>query len=70
MKVLAVAPNLSTVNNTSVAMLRDLIGAGDGRVTLLETKFDNFTSILPDIAPDDEREAHRRRVEQVSGRSR
>ncbi|WP_194290567.1 SIR2 family protein [Modestobacter roseus] len=70
MKVLVVAPNLSTVDNASVAMLRELTAAGDGRVTLLETKFDSFTAILPDIAPDDEREAHRRRVEQVSGQPR
>lgn len=58
LRVVVVGPELSTTENETVHRLQKLLASGDRRITLIETTFREFSSLLPDISPPDDRELH------------
>lgn len=67
LRLVVVDPGASESDNDTFKLLRSLITAGDRRLTLLQTTFAEFSSLLPDVSPQDEREIHERRTDTVWG---
>lgn len=65
LRVVVVGPKLSTTENTTVQRLQKLLASGDRRITLVETTFREFSSLLPDTSPPDDRELHDGRAASV-----
>jgi hypothetical protein len=63
LRLIVVAPSVETNDNPHIAFIRDLIERGDRRLTLFAGTFSEFVSVLPDVAPPDEREEHERRID-------
>lgn len=62
LRIVVVAPRLEVNTSATVSRLESLIAAGDRRITLVQTTFDAFASLLPDTSPQDEREIHEART--------
>jgi hypothetical protein len=62
LRIVVVGPNVETNANPHLAFMRELVERGDRRLTLFAGTFDQFTSVLPDVAPRDEREEHESRM--------
>jgi|TARA_R100000935_G_C2838617_1_gene169687 hypothetical protein len=65
LRVVVVGPELSTTGNATVQRLQRLLASGDRRITLVETTFREFSSLLPDTSPQDDRELHDDRAASV-----
>jgi hypothetical protein len=63
LRAVVVAPDLESTENVHVATMRDLVEAGDKRLTLVASTFRDFARLLPDISPRDEREEHAARID-------
>lgn len=58
LQVVVVDPGIAALRSATAQRLDRLIAAGDKRVTLLGTTFDEFVGLLPDVQTQDERELH------------
>jgi hypothetical protein len=65
LRLIVVSPHLSSSTNPTLAKLIELSKSGDRRATLIETTFAQFTALLPDTSPLDEREMHEARTANV-----
>ncbi|MBS1862164.1 MAG: SIR2 family protein [Actinobacteria bacterium] len=64
LRVVLVSPDLEGSDNRYLSAWSDLISQGDRRLALINGTFKQFTEILPDTAPLDERELHDQRIEE------
>jgi SIR2-like domain len=65
LRLIVVSPHLSSSKNPTLTKLMELSKSGDRRITLIETTFAQFTALLPDTSPLDEREIHEARTANV-----
>jgi hypothetical protein len=68
LKAVVVDPALESSKNLHIAVLCDLIKAGDSRLTLVTQKFEELVPILPDLVAATEEEKHVQRLGGIGGR--
>jgi hypothetical protein len=64
LQIVVVDPTVSSSKNVTVRRLERLVEAGDRRLTLIETTFEDFVKLMPDVGSKDDRELHDDRVSQ------
>jgi hypothetical protein len=62
LQLIVVDPYISSSTNETVHRIQRLIDAGDQRLVLIESTFDQFVQLLPDVATKNEREFHQERT--------
>lgn len=58
LQIVVVDPGIAALRSATAQRLDRLVAAGDKRITLLGTTFDQFVGLLPDVQTQDERELH------------
>ena len=62
LRTLVVSPSLEGSDNDAVALIENLISAGDSRLGLVAATFEQFVPFLPDLVSETEEERHRMRL--------
>lgn len=62
LRTLVVSPSLEGSENDAVALIENLISAGDSRLGLVAATFEEFVPFLPDLVSETEEERHRKRL--------
>jgi hypothetical protein len=65
LRVFVVDPAIAQMTNRGKE-LRSLLEAGDTRITLFDSKFEEFITLLPDVVTTSEQEIHDARVRAVA----
>ncbi len=58
LRVLLVDPSIEKKDNATIKRMNELVKQGDSRLSLLETGFEKFVTLLPDLVTRSDSEAH------------
>lgn len=65
LKILIVDPILEASTNTYIDKIRNLVSEGDWRISLIETSFDEFVQLVPDLQKESEQELFSKKLKKA-----